>query len=99
MLTPANGPFAETPRPEFAPGRLVWVYCSGSWRPGVILSASAQAAIVRYRPTESRGTAVDTVMAHNIALRDDADPYLDQLAPSPDGILPSRAAYRSMYER
>ena len=45
-----------------------------------------QAAIVRYRPTESRGTAVDTVMATNLAPRTDADPVDEFAQPEPDGL-------------
>jgi hypothetical protein len=39
----------------------VWVYRRSSWRPGVILQASALAATVRYRTNQGVGTSVDTV--------------------------------------
>jgi hypothetical protein len=79
---PGLRPGVEATRPDQYPrGTRVWVYCSGSWRPGIVLGSSDKAASVRYRPTEGRGTAVDTVMAHKIAPRDDDDPYVDQIAP------------------
>jgi len=56
-----------------------------------VLHSSPDAAVVRYRPTDGSGTAVDTVMARNLARRDDADPYLDAPRLRPSG-LPSRAA-------
>jgi hypothetical protein len=55
----------------------VWVHELGCWRPAVVLHASARAVTVRYRPAEGRGTGVDTVTCHNLAARDDDDPYLD----------------------
>jgi hypothetical protein len=73
----------------FPRGTRVWVFCAGSWRPGIVLSSSEKAASVRYRPTEGRGTAVDTVLAHKIVPRDDDDPYVDAALPgltSPDGL-------------
>jgi hypothetical protein len=42
----------------------VWAYRCGSWRPGIILQASARAAMVRYRPAQGRGTTVDTAAAY-----------------------------------
>jgi hypothetical protein len=75
------------------PGGRVWVFCGGAWRPGVVLNSSLDAAVVRYRPTDGSGTAVDTVMARNLACRYDADAYLDTPALHPSG-LPSRAALR-----
>jgi hypothetical protein len=81
-VDPADRSTAEITQPDqYARGGRVWVFCSGSWRPGIVLDSSTKAAIVRYRPTESRGTAVDTVMAHNLAPRGEDDPYVDQLAP------------------
>jgi hypothetical protein len=55
------------------------------------MNSSPDAAVVRYRPTESAATAVDTIMARNLAYRADSDPYLDTPALRPSG-LPSRAA-------
>jgi hypothetical protein len=43
----------------------------------VVLGSSEKAASVRYRPTDGRGTAVDTVLAHKLVPRDDDDPYVD----------------------
>jgi hypothetical protein len=62
---------------QYSCGARVWVHAAGAWRPGVILSSSATAASVRYRPTDGRGTAVDTVRPHKIAPRDEDDPHLD----------------------
>jgi hypothetical protein len=59
------------------PGDRVWVRRAGSWRPGIVMYCSTKAATVRYRPTEARGTGVDTVTAVNLAARDDDDPFLD----------------------
>jgi hypothetical protein len=56
----------------------VWVYRGGNWRPGVVESSSAQAALVTYRPTPASGTAVDTLTAPYIVGRDDEDTALDQ---------------------
>jgi hypothetical protein len=79
-LDPANRPVNEISNPDqYARGARVWVFSSGSWRPGIVLGSSSKAVIVRYRPTESRGTAVDTVLAHNLARRDDIDADVDQL--------------------
>jgi hypothetical protein len=80
-VDPARRALADITNPDQYPrGAKVWVFRSGSWRPGVVLSSSAKAVIVRYRPTDSRGTGVDTVMADNLAPRDDVDPYVDHLA-------------------
>ena len=94
MSTPTVDPAtrfnADVTRPDQYPrGARVWVFCSGSWRPGVVLGSSDKAASVRYRPTEGRGTAVDTVLAHKLVTRDEDDPYVDRLIPGqthPDGI-------------
>jgi hypothetical protein len=37
------------------------------------MAASSLAALVRYRPTDHRGTAVDTVMAANLTSRSEDD--------------------------
>jgi hypothetical protein len=80
---PATRRSPDTRNPDhYGPGQQVWVYCSGSWRPGIVLASSALAATVRYRPAEGRGTAVDTVTGLNLAAREEADPYVDQLIPS-----------------
>lgn len=78
-IDPTTRASDEITRPDqYARGARVWVYSSGAWRPGVVLSSSAKAASVRYRPTDGRGTAVDTVLPHKIAPRDDDDPYMDR---------------------
>jgi hypothetical protein len=69
----------STMRHGYRPGERVWVHCSGSWRPGIVLSASPKAVTVRYRPAESRGTGVDTLTAPSIAIRDEEDEFLDHL--------------------
>jgi len=61
----------------FGPGERVWVHRSGTWRPGIVLHSSSQAVTVRYRPSEGRGTGVDTVTAQSLAMRTDDDPFLD----------------------
>ena len=66
-----------TPPDGYRPGERVWVHRSGSWRPGIVLHSSPKAVTVRYRPAEGRGTGVDTVTGHSLALRHDDDPFLD----------------------
>jgi hypothetical protein len=56
----------------------VWVFRGGGWRAGVIEAASPRAAMVTYRPGESRGTGVDTLTAQFVLARDDRDPLLDR---------------------
>ncbi|WP_157756736.1 hypothetical protein [Plantactinospora sp. KBS50] len=48
-----------------------------AWCAGIVETSSARAATVRYRPTTSRGTAVDTVTAVYLARRAERDPVLD----------------------
>jgi hypothetical protein len=60
----------------------VWVFRSGSWRPGVVESASARAATVTYRPSGARGTGVDTITAAYLLARADLDPQLDRVTQS-----------------
>jgi hypothetical protein len=64
------------PPESYHPGQPVWVY-RGSWRPGVVLTASAQAVTVRYRPYAGRATGVDTVFGRDLETRDESDPVLD----------------------
>jgi hypothetical protein len=59
----------------------IWVYRCDSWRPGVILQASALAAMVRYRANQGVGTSVDTVTVAYLAHREEPDMYLDRLGP------------------
>lgn len=88
---PATRAQADVTRPDQYPrGMRVWVYCSGAWRPGIVLGASDKAASVRYRPTEGRGTAVDTVMAHKLVPREDDDPFVDRLGVDQADGIPRR---------
>lgn len=66
-------------------GAPVWVHRGGRWRPGCVLESSPRAAMVRYRPTDERGTAVDTVTAVNLLDRTDVD-QIDQPPAWPDGM-------------
>jgi hypothetical protein len=78
-LDPNHHTLAGTPPPGgYRAGKRVWVHRSGSWRPGIVLHSSHKAVTVRYRPAEGRGTGVDTVTVHSLAIRDDDDPFLDQ---------------------
>ncbi|GGM54381.1 hypothetical protein ACFFX1_50915 [Dactylosporangium sucinum] len=61
----------------FSPGDRVWIPKSGVRRAGIVVCSSPDAATVRYRPTEGRGTGVDTVTAEDVTTRSDADPLLD----------------------
>ncbi|HET8661648.1 MAG TPA: hypothetical protein VFM55_21955 [Micromonosporaceae bacterium] len=56
----------------------VWVYRGGTWRAGVVESASARAATVTYRPSGARGTGVDTLTAEYVLARFEVDPMLDR---------------------
>jgi hypothetical protein len=70
-------PTTEALTAEYSSGQRVWVYRSGSWRPGIVLCSSAKAVTVRYRPAEGPGTGVDTVTQTSIQLRADVDECLD----------------------
>jgi hypothetical protein len=93
-VSPAQRRDAEIPgTDQYATGQWVWVFRSEAWHPGIVISSSAQAAVVRYRPTPSCWTAVDTVMAHNLVHREDADPDVDQTAveqTGPGGLVRRR---------
>jgi hypothetical protein len=92
LAPPVNRSPADMPRLEhLMPGGHVWVFRGGEWRPGIVVNSSVDAAVVRYRPTDGSGTAVDTVMARNLAYREDPDAYLDSPQLRPSG-LPARAA-------
>jgi hypothetical protein len=77
------------PADSYLPGQRVWVY-RGSWRPGVVIAASAQAVSVRYRPDVGRGTGVDTVLAADVVTREDADPMTDSPTTRSTGPDPAR---------
>lgn len=84
-MDPRNRLPAEiTPAAGYAKDIKIWVHRGGTWRPGRVIEASALAVMVRYRPTDGRGTAVDTVTADHVAYRADTIPI--------DDLLPQRAA-------
>lgn len=68
------------PTDSYQPSDPVWVYRGGTWRAGVVETASARAATVTYRPSGSRGTGVDTLTAQYVLPRADIDPLLDSQA-------------------
>lgn len=70
-------PAAIPPVDSYRPKDPVWVYRTGAWRAGVIVSASSTAATVTYRPGDALGTAVDTLTALYLLPRIDTDPILD----------------------
>jgi hypothetical protein len=70
-------PAEVAPTDSYHPADRVWVYRSGTWRAGVIESASDRAATVTYRPNSARGTGVDTLTAQYVLPRKDFDPLLD----------------------
>ena len=60
--------------PESYPaGVPVWIHRGGNWRRGCLLESSPRAAMVRYRPTDDRGTTVDTVRTAMLLGRTDVD--------------------------
>ena len=63
---------------DYEPGATVWLYRPDGWRPGLVLACSQVAALVRFRPTEQRGTAVDTVTAERLVPRVERDEWLDK---------------------
>jgi len=68
------------PTDTYLPTDPVWIYRGGSWRPGVVETASGRAATVTYRPNTTPATGVDTLTAQYIAPRTEADPVLDNRA-------------------
>jgi len=82
------------PANSYPSGAAVWVHRGGSWRPGCVLESSPLAAMVRYRPTDNQGTAVDTVRAVNLLSRVDPD-QIDHLTdgPSSSAVRPRRAGH------
>jgi hypothetical protein len=69
------------PTDSYRPADPVWVYRGGTWRAGVVETASRRAATVTYRPTENRGTGVDTLTARYLLARVEIDPLLDHSGP------------------
>lgn len=62
----------------YQPADRVWVYRGGTWRAGVVESASERAATVTYRPSSAAATGVDTLTAPFLLPRADVDPVLDE---------------------
>lgn len=77
MPAPTEPPFhdAAASIAVYRPGDLVWVL-RGDRRPGVVLSASSTAAMVRYSP-HGRAVGVDTVLAGDLSRRTEIDPVID----------------------
>jgi hypothetical protein len=65
------------PTDSYHPADRVWVYRGGTWRAGVVETASERAATVTYRPSGAAATGVDTLTARFLLPRADADPVLD----------------------
>ncbi|WBB68427.1 hypothetical protein [Micromonospora sp. WMMD812] len=85
-----------TPPDTIGAGDRVWVRRAGSWRPGIVLQSNASAATVRYRPSETIGTGVDTVTRNSLRPRHDHDPYLDKATVAdPDRPAPALATRTS----
>ncbi len=77
-LHPIDRPPADVAAADtYHPNDPVWVHRAGHWRPGRVERASSRAVTVRYRPTEHRGTGVDTVTAEHLAPRVELDELLD----------------------
>jgi hypothetical protein len=71
-------PSTVAPTDSYRRDDPVWVFRGGGWRAGVIEAASTRAAMVTYRPSDSRGTGVDTLTAQLILARDERDPLIDR---------------------
>jgi len=77
-VDPNRRPAKEiAPTDSYRPADPVWIFRGGSWRPGVIMTASTRAATVTYRPSAADGTGVDTITAPDIVPRTETDPILD----------------------
>jgi diguanylate cyclase (GGDEF)-like protein len=75
---PAPGLTAPGTTMAYRPGDRVWVHRDGARRAGVVENACEWAALVRYRCLNGAGTMVDTITAHCLTARAEADPYLDR---------------------
>lgn len=69
-------PDEVVPTDTYRPNDPVWVYRDGTWRAGVIDSASALAATVRYRSNDRRPDA-DIRTARYVVARHEIDPLVD----------------------
>ncbi|MFC3502734.1 hypothetical protein ACFOOK_17375 [Micromonospora krabiensis] len=93
-------PTGATPPDVLCEGARVWVRRDGSWRPGIVLCSNASAATVRYRPAETIGTGVDTVVPRSLRPRHDDDPYLDKATVAdPDRPAPALATRTAVRPR
>lgn len=66
---------------EYSPSSPIWIYRNGRWCPGLVLTSSERAALVRYWPTPGGATGVDTAIPRDLASRTDLNPGTD--APGP----------------
>jgi hypothetical protein len=73
-----RNPNDVAPTDSYHPTDRVWIYRGGQWRSGVVETVSTRAATVTYRPSEARGTGVDTLTARYLLARNDEDPVLDR---------------------
>lgn len=83
---PHRNPADVAPADSYRPADPVWVYRDG-WHAGVIEAASPRAVMATYRPTEHRGTGVDTFTAPYVRARADLDPSLDRQLAGLDGAV------------
>lgn len=74
-------PATVPPTDSYRQADRVWVYRNQSWCAGVIETVSSRAATVTYRPSDSRGTGVDTLTAPYLLPREEEDPVLDNPLP------------------
>ena len=73
---------ADVAAPDsYQSGQPVWIYRTGAWRPGLVMHAGPRAVLVRYRPTASAGTGVDTALGVDLVARDGVDELLETPAP------------------
>lgn len=70
-----NGDVA--PAGNYRPHQPVWIWRSGTWRPGDVLAASHRAVTVIYQLTQHPGTVVDTVTADMLRERTNNQPPTD----------------------
>ena len=83
-------PADVAPTDSYRPADPVWVYRAGVWHAGIVEVASARAATVTYRPTDARGTGVDTLTAAYLLTRAEVDPILDVVRRPPRQVPSAR---------
>lgn len=90
MPAPSIDPNRRTqvpPADSYGLGARVWIHRGGTvWRPGRVEAATPVAAMVTYRPTDHRGTMVDTVTAVHLVPRTEDDPMDRSQSPSAEGL-------------